>query len=180
MRSVKLAVVALSISLAHMPSSQAKPDKLNNWFGHLAAGYTSVIGDSRDLIEDGTTFQAGGTYWPDEWPLGVQLELGYDNFDIQESALDDRLTNDLYIWRAGVSPIWSTTRKGAVSFHVIGGLGLSRVKGRLQTTRVSWNAGVGLDVELSGGSELFLEARYQRVESGEPIEYVPVVIGFRW
>jgi len=177
---VKLAWVALSISLLFMPASHARPDRLKDWFGHLAGGYAMVTGDAQELVEDGISIQIGATYWPDEWPVGVQFELGHDDLGLRESAQDERLDNGFDVWRVSVSPIWSMPRKGAVGFHLLGGLGFSRILGRIDTGKLAWNAGIGLDVELSGGSELFLEARYQRIETRVTTEYIPVVVGYRW
>lgn len=48
------------------------------------------------------------------------------------------------------------------------------------TTRFSWNAGVGLDFLLRSGQTFFVEARYQRLETSQPIEFVPITVGLRF
>jgi opacity protein-like surface antigen len=49
------------------------------------------------------------------------------------------------------------------------------------STDAGLNLGIGLNWELSSGSQLYLEAKYHYVDS-DPQEttYVPVVIGYRW
>ena len=47
-------------------------------------------------------------------------------------------------------------------------------------TRFSWNAGVGLDFALSDGQTLFVEARYQRIQTTQPTEFVPITVGLRF
>ncbi len=48
------------------------------------------------------------------------------------------------------------------------------------STHLSWNAGVGLDFALRDGQTLFVEARYQRIATGQPTEFVPLTVGLRF
>lgn len=48
------------------------------------------------------------------------------------------------------------------------------------STRFSWNAGLGLDFALRNGQTFFLEARYLRVETTQPTEFVPITLGLRF
>ncbi len=48
------------------------------------------------------------------------------------------------------------------------------------TTRFSWNAGAGLDFDLRDGQTFFIEARYMRVETSQPTEFVPITVGLRF
>ena len=48
------------------------------------------------------------------------------------------------------------------------------------STRLSWNAGVGLDFRLRNGQTLFVEARYQRINTTEPTAFVPITVGLRF
>ena len=48
------------------------------------------------------------------------------------------------------------------------------------TTRFAWNAGVGVDFALPAGQSWFVEARYERIETQEPTEYIPIRFGFRF
>ena len=48
------------------------------------------------------------------------------------------------------------------------------------TTKVGWNAGVGIEFALPGGQSWFVESRYHRMETSQPIQYVPIAIGYRF
>ena len=45
-------------------------------------------------------------------------------------------------------------------------------------TKFGWNAGVGVEFALPYGRAWFIEARYHRISTDKPIEYVPVAIGY--
>ena len=48
------------------------------------------------------------------------------------------------------------------------------------TTKVGWNAGVGLEFALPGGQSWFVETRYHRIETSQPFQFVPIAIGYRF
>ncbi len=48
------------------------------------------------------------------------------------------------------------------------------------TTRFGWNAGLGVEFPLYYGQAWFIEARFNRIETARPIEYVPITVGFRF
>ncbi|HEY0768484.1 MAG TPA: outer membrane beta-barrel protein [Steroidobacteraceae bacterium] len=48
------------------------------------------------------------------------------------------------------------------------------------TTRFAWNAGLGVDFALPGGQSWFVEARYERIETVEPTEFIPIRFGLRF
>jgi opacity protein-like surface antigen len=47
-------------------------------------------------------------------------------------------------------------------------------------TKFGWNAGIGVEFALPYGRAWFLEARYHRIDTAAPIEYVPITIGYRF
>ena len=51
---------------------------------------------------------------------------------------------------------------------------------RDETTRFAWNAGLGLEFAMYRGQTLFVEARYNRIETEEPTEFIPIRIGLRF
>jgi opacity protein-like surface antigen len=51
---------------------------------------------------------------------------------------------------------------------------------RTETTRLAWNAGLGLDFSLGNGQSWFIEARYHRMETQDPTEFIPIRIGLRF
>ena len=55
------------------------------------------------------------------------------------------------------------------------------VRAKESTTEFGWNVGLGVTHRLSGGSELFFEAKYQVIETDRiSTEYIPLNIGIRW
>jgi Outer membrane protein beta-barrel domain len=48
------------------------------------------------------------------------------------------------------------------------------------TTRFTWNAGAGLDISIGGGQSWFVEARYTRIETPVPTDFVPIRVGIRF
>ena len=51
---------------------------------------------------------------------------------------------------------------------------------REDTTRFAWNAGAGLEFDLPYGRSWFIEARYNRMETSQPTEFVPIRVGMRF
>jgi opacity protein-like surface antigen len=51
---------------------------------------------------------------------------------------------------------------------------------REETTRFAWNAGLGVEFPLYNGQSWFVEARYYRMETPQPTEFIPIRIGFRF
>jgi len=49
-----------------------------------------------------------------------------------------------------------------------------------ETTRFAWNEGVGVEFPLYSGRTLFVEARYNRMETERPTEFIPIRIGLRF
>lgn len=48
------------------------------------------------------------------------------------------------------------------------------------TTRFAWNAGVGLDFALRNGQTFFVEARFTRIQTAQPSDFVPIRVGLRF
>jgi len=47
-------------------------------------------------------------------------------------------------------------------------------------TKFGWNAGAGVEFDLPYGQSWFIEARYHRISTDRPIEYVPITVGYRF
>ncbi len=229
-RAVIVSAVVMSAIVTALPASAgARPDKdWKNWFGHVAAGYSFGQGTFGDIVDDDFYINGGATYWPDDWALGLNLDVSYDERDISGStirAINDALAGlippggnvsggDVRTWGLSLNAIWGPGSNDT-GFYLIGGVGFDDIKGSLDdtqlvyyppicdpwfwwcypggvgpgnvvvasesTTEVTWNAGIGISFELSGGSELFIEAKYKSAETDrESTETVPLVIGVRW
>lgn len=48
------------------------------------------------------------------------------------------------------------------------------------TTRFTWNAGIGLDFALRSGSTFFVEARFTRMQMPQPTDFIPIRVGLRY
>jgi opacity protein-like surface antigen len=48
------------------------------------------------------------------------------------------------------------------------------------TTKLGWNAGAGVAFRLQGGTQLFVEARFNQMQLGQAFNYVPITVGLRW
>jgi hypothetical protein len=54
------------------------------------------------------------------------------------------------------------------------------VVARNDTTRFSWDAGVGLDFSMGGWQSWFVEATFEKVNTPQPTTFVPIRAGFRF
>ena len=48
------------------------------------------------------------------------------------------------------------------------------------TTQFAWNAGLGLDFDLRNGESFFVEARFTRMQTPQPTDFVPIRVGLRF
>jgi opacity protein-like surface antigen len=48
------------------------------------------------------------------------------------------------------------------------------------TTELGYNLGLGLAFEVGMGSQIYLEAKYHRIETDTATEILPIVVGYRW
>jgi opacity protein-like surface antigen len=60
------------------------------------------------------------------------------------------------------------------------GFGRNSLVASNDTTRFAWNAGVGVNFYLPTGQSWFVEARYERIETQQPTEFLPIRFGFRF
>lgn len=47
-------------------------------------------------------------------------------------------------------------------------------------TKFGWNAGIGVEFDLPFRRSWFIEARYHRIDTSTPIEYIPITVGYRF
>jgi opacity protein-like surface antigen len=135
---------ALTLVATSAAWSQPRPDKgFKDWFGHIAGGFTLTQGDVSDILDDGYSIRGGATYWPEEWPVGLVMELEYSGFDISNETIrnindaieqgggEGMLTGgDVETWSFTLNGTWSPTQ--GQGFYLIGGVGAYRVEGRIK------------------------------------------------
>jgi hypothetical protein len=47
-------------------------------------------------------------------------------------------------------------------------------------TGLAWNAGLGLDFAVGNGESFFVAARFTRIETTQPTDFVPIRVGVRF
>jgi opacity protein-like surface antigen len=194
-----------------------RPDKSwKSWFGHFAGGYSSVIGDASSVVDDGWNLNGGATYWPESWPVGLDLELGYNDFGLKRetlAGLDNVDSADFTVWSMTADVMWGPKPGGTVNVYLLGGVGVYRANVTLgedaifngiicnpwypwcypglipgtkiladeTQTKLGFNFGAGITFEVGLGSQIYIEAKYHRMElDPSEFEYIPVVLGYRW
>lgn len=113
------------------------------WYGQLGLGYALPQGDAGDAIGDGLWFAGGAAYYPERWPVGILLELGYSNHDIRSDALepiqppDQRIDGDVTVWSLTANAVWSPRLGDSAGFYAVGGVGAYRLEATLSTPGTS-------------------------------------------
>lgn len=137
MKTHRFAIICALVILFGLSAASAQPDK--DWktlFGHFAGGYSMVEGDAGDLLKSGWNLNGGVTLKQPAWPVALQFELGYNQFDIKKEALivdDEEIASggDVSIGSLTSGLMWSAPSKGKVGFFLAAGVGGYRVEGRL-------------------------------------------------
>lgn len=147
-RKLLAPIICMALLLAVTSSFAGRPDKSwKNWFGHVSGGYSMAQGDFADIVDDDWTLAGGATYWPETWPIGIDLELGYNDFDLSSAAIkaiNDAIDADpendgdisggnIDIWSVTADAIWSPG-KGRVSPYIMGGVGAYYLDGKITST----------------------------------------------
>jgi opacity protein-like surface antigen len=60
------------------------------------------------------------------------------------------------------------------------GFGNNTLVASSDTTRFAWNAGAGVSFQMPYGQAWFIEARYERIQTPQPTEFVPIRFGYRF
>lgn len=98
-----------------------------------------------DIVDDDLTINGGATYWPTTWPVGLSMDLAYQQLDVSSAALraiNDQIPpdqgeltgGDVEIWQFTTNAIWSPKTNGPIGFYVTGGAGVYFLDGRLTNT----------------------------------------------
>ena len=137
-----LAVLVLSATA----EAGGRPDKTyGDWFGHIAGGVDFAQGDFGDVVDDGWSLRGGATYWPSDWPVGIQFEVAYSAHDFSSSAIraindaieeiDPELGGisggDFDDWAFSVTGIWSLNGANPDGLYLLAGIGIDRVEAKL-------------------------------------------------
>jgi opacity protein-like surface antigen len=111
-----------------------RPDKdWKSWFGHVAGGYSAPTDTASMFLDGGFNLNGGATYWPEEWPVGIDLELGYNDWSVKREVLDDLadaamfddpLSGDVTVWTLTADAMWGPPPGGGVNVYLAGGVGV--------------------------------------------------------
>lgn len=95
------------------------------WYGHVAGALVDVSGDAGQVLDDGWGLSAGATYRPDDWPIGVIFDLGYNQLEMTDRAIEllEASSGDGQIWSATAGALWSPHLRGAFGLAVHAGVG---------------------------------------------------------
>ena len=66
------------------------------------------------------------------------------------------------------------------AFFCAAGFGPNTLVASSDDTRFAWHAGAGVNFMLPRGESWFVEARYERIETPQPTEFIPIRFGFRF
>ncbi|MDX1384039.1 MAG: outer membrane beta-barrel protein [Thermoanaerobaculia bacterium] len=119
---------------------------------------------------DAWSLTVNGTWSPSDDGSGFYVIGGAGIHDVEA-----RITEDGLIWYPPICDPWFW-------WCVPGGVGPGTVvAGSVSSTEIGFNLGIGWAFEVGLGSQLFVEARYYRIEtSPQTTEYLPVTLGYRW
>jgi len=130
--------------LAGSTLAGGRPDKVKSWFGHVAGGYNVPSGDFSDVVDDGWEVNGGATFWPESWPVGINLDLAYSEFDLSDEVIQFINDNqppaggeitggDTNIYSLSADIMWGPDT-GKVGFYLMGGIGVDYLEAKLTTT----------------------------------------------
>jgi opacity protein-like surface antigen len=144
--AILVCVVFVLGTLSTGSSWAGRPDKTwKNWFGHLAGGWDVASGDFGNIVDDTWTLSGGATWWPETSPVGLDIDLAWQDFDVSKDAIrrineeigtdpgnDGEINNgDVSIWSLTTDVIWSPNTQSKVGFYLVGGIGVYRLEGQL-------------------------------------------------
>jgi hypothetical protein len=173
----------------------------------IEGGFTATAGSTGDYLNDGGNVGVGISFFPfRSLPVGLRVDGSWSRFDASHAYFD---SSGDYAWHSheniygGDADLQFNLAQPSSHYqlYLLGGAGWYREQHVLDqftagcgyyscgpieqssTTgwRNSWNAGVGGEFALPGGTSFFVEARYQRIAPHDSdMQFVPVRAGIRF
>ncbi len=148
-RRIAVVLMIIVLSTALVSTEAGRPDKnWKAWFPQISIGYSDTHQDLAGVFDDGWQIAGGATYWPEAWPIGLNMELAYSDYSVRNDVIkeiNDQLemddqgrpisSGDGDIWSFTVNGMWSP-KTGAVKPYLIGGIGAYRKTAALNTNAV--------------------------------------------
>lgn len=198
-----LLVLGLAGTLAHAQSDA--PGDVNFAF---QVGTNFPMKTLGDYGEDGWTYSFDFTYNVTS-QFSLRTEFGYSDNRIYLPLNLFNVGAEHYNWNITENAVFYLNR-GPVSVYLIGGVGGYRTTLELDrtvvvpgggwwygwyvpgyyygeqtissntTTKLGYNAGVGISFQAGESMSIFLESRYTQIQTHTSIDYIPLTLGFRW
>jgi hypothetical protein len=175
----------------------------------IEGGYTATAGSTSNNFNDGGNVGIGISFFPSSaLPLGLRVDGSWSRFDASYAYFDNNgyyMHSHENIYGGDADLQFNLPRPSSqYQFYLLGGAGWYREQhvldqfangcgyygcgplytGNQSSTtgwRSSWNAGVGGEVAMPGGTSFFVEARYQRIAPHDSdMQFVPVRVGIRF
>ena len=135
---------------------------------------------------------AGISFVPNGWPVGIQIDGSYQQFNLDDAAFPgfSGLKNRLIMGTGNVVFKFKSSEESTFRPYLIGGGGVynSKVTGADDPgdvlpggeTKFGINAGAGFDFK-AGGAGLFIEGRFHSVfTEGANLKFIPITVGLRF
>jgi opacity protein-like surface antigen len=172
-------------------------------------GWTMPQGDFSNVAESGYSGSIDFTYNLSK-NLAFRTEFGRasNNIDSSKIVNASNFTATFYNYNLTENVIYTFNPDGQTNFYVIAGLGGAKATAEIgaftyqggvwypwggyypvttyteaasqSTTRITYNAGIGVQFKISPSFIMSLESRYTVIATQQNIEYVPIAIGFRF
>jgi hypothetical protein len=176
----------------------------------IEGGYTATAGSMGDNFDDGGNVGIGVSWFPSvSLPVGLRVDGSWSRFDANRVYFDASGNSATHshenIYGGDVDLQFNLAHPSSrYQFYLLGGAGWYReqhvleelepgcgfnycgpiVTGEESNTtgwRSSWNAGIGGEFAMPGGSSFFVEARYQRIAPrASDMQFVPIRAGIRF
>jgi Outer membrane protein beta-barrel domain len=177
----------------------------------IEGGFTATAGSTGDNLNDGGNIGLGVSFFPSRsLPVGLRIDGSWSQFDSNRAFFNPNTGTYLHshenLYGGDLDLQFNLPHPSSrYQFYLLGGAGWYRAQSVLDqyvpgcgfyycgpyyggevassTTgwRTSWNAGFGGEFAIPGGTSFFVEARYQRISSGDnDVQLVPVRFGIRF
>jgi len=174
----RAAAVAAALIVGASAAQAQSPIKLG-----LAGGLTTPVGNTADFTKAGYNGTVTLALNAPLVPVGLRID---GMFNQLKGKSDDALLGvdlpDLSVSSVNANLTYNLLPLPVARLYLIGGVGYYRTEfkdsGIDAEDNVGYNGGAGLRIG-TGRTQIFVEARYHRVDvGGDRVEIVPVTIGF--
>jgi opacity protein-like surface antigen len=173
---------------------------------YIDTGASITQNQAAESFDNGWSIGTGLSFKPDpSQPFAVRAEVNYNRFDANNAFtagnpgdddgsmqtvtgfVDGVLEAPLNAWMrvyatGGIGIGWQRlelSQNGSFCNGFFCGPGFGHFNAQ-DSTHFAWNAGAGINFPLPYGQAWFIEARYERIQTQVPTEYIPIRFGYRF